>query len=104
MDSSENLNPSSGGRRISALPLVAETADVVDVLAPGTISTNSFKQLSPRELEILKFVAAGLTNQEIGLQLHLSYHTIRAHLRRIFKKLSVQRRAEAIKSFFENAQ
>ncbi len=52
--------------------------------------------LSPRELEILALIAQGLSNQEIGKRLFLALDTVKGHNRRIFEKLQVQRRTEAI--------
>ncbi len=52
--------------------------------------------LSPRELEVLRLIAEGLSNQEIGARLFLALDTVKGHNRRIFEKLAVQRRTEAI--------
>jgi LuxR family maltose regulon positive regulatory protein len=52
--------------------------------------------LSQRELEVLRLVAEGLSNQEIGERLFLALDTIKGHNRRIFEKLEVKRRTEAI--------
>lgn len=52
--------------------------------------------LSPRELEILQLIAEGLSNQEIGARLFLALDTVKGHNRRIFEKLQVQRRTEAV--------
>ncbi len=52
--------------------------------------------LSQRELEILKLIAQGLSNSEIGERLFLALDTVKGHNRRIFDKLQVQRRTEAI--------
>jgi LuxR family maltose regulon positive regulatory protein len=52
--------------------------------------------LSQRELEILQLVALGLSNREISERLFLALNTIKGHNRRIFNKLQVQRRTEAI--------
>jgi LuxR family maltose regulon positive regulatory protein len=52
--------------------------------------------LSPRELELLRLVAQGLSNQEIGERLFLALDTVKGHNRRIFAKLQVQRRTEAV--------
>ena len=54
------------------------------------------QSLSQRELEILKLIAEGLSNQEIGERLFLALDTVKGHNRRIFDKLQVQRRTEAI--------
>jgi LuxR family maltose regulon positive regulatory protein len=52
--------------------------------------------LSHRELEVLKLIAQGLSNQEICQQLFLALDTVKGHNRRIFDKLQVQRRTEAV--------
>jgi LuxR family maltose regulon positive regulatory protein len=52
--------------------------------------------LSPRELEILRLIAKGLSNREIGERLFLALDTVKGYNRKIFDKLQVQRRTEAI--------
>ena len=52
--------------------------------------------LSQRELEILKLIAQGLSNREIGERLYLALDTVKGHNRKIFNKLQVQSRTEAI--------
>ena len=52
--------------------------------------------LSQRELEILKLITQGLSNREIGERLFLALDTVKGHNRRIFGKLEVQSRTEAI--------
>ena len=52
--------------------------------------------LSRRELEVLGLIAAGLSNQEIGERLFLALDTVKGHNRRIFDKLEVTRRTEAV--------
>jgi LuxR family maltose regulon positive regulatory protein len=52
--------------------------------------------LSERELEVLQLIAQGLSNQEIGERLFLALDTVKGHNRRIFDKLEVQRRTEAV--------
>ncbi len=52
--------------------------------------------LSEREIEVLQLVAEGLSNHEIGEQLYLALNTVKGHNRRIFAKLQVQRRTEAV--------
>ena len=51
---------------------------------------------SQRELEILQLIAQGLSNREIGERLFLALDTIKGHNRKIFDKLQVQSRTEAI--------
>ncbi|MCJ7520124.1 MAG: LuxR C-terminal-related transcriptional regulator [Anaerolineaceae bacterium] len=52
--------------------------------------------LSQRELEILQLLAKGLSNREIGERLFLALDTIKGHNRKIFDKLQVQSRTEAV--------
>jgi LuxR family maltose regulon positive regulatory protein len=52
--------------------------------------------LSKRELEVLRLIAQGLSNREIGERLFLALITVKGHNQRIFGKLQVQRRTEAV--------
>ena len=52
--------------------------------------------ISDRELEVLKLMAAGLSNQEIADRLYVSLNTIKTHSSRIFEKLEVRRRTQAV--------
>jgi LuxR family maltose regulon positive regulatory protein len=47
-------------------------------------------------LEVLRLIAQGLSNREIGERLFLAVDTVKGHNRRIFGKLMVQRRTEAV--------
>ena len=58
--------------------------------------SNSNELLSQRELEVLRLIAQGLSNDEISQQLFLALDTVKGHNRRIYGKLQVQRRTEAI--------
>jgi LuxR family maltose regulon positive regulatory protein len=52
--------------------------------------------LSQRELEVLQLIAQGLSNHEISERLFLALDTVKGHNRRIYDKLQVQRRTEAV--------
>jgi LuxR family maltose regulon positive regulatory protein len=52
--------------------------------------------LSDRELEVLGLLVAGQTYEEIGRQLFLSLNTIQFHIKGIYRKLSVNKRAQAV--------
>jgi LuxR family transcriptional regulator, maltose regulon positive regulatory protein len=52
--------------------------------------------LSQRELEVLRLIAAGLSNREICDRLYLALNTVKGHNRVIFSKLQVERRTEAV--------
>ncbi|ADQ84996.1 MULTISPECIES: XrtB/PEP-CTERM-associated transcriptional regulator EpsA [Methylovorus] len=59
----------------------------------------ALEQLSSREIEIMEWVRNGKTNQEIGMILDISSFTVKNHLQRIFKKLDVLNRAQAVSKF-----
>ncbi len=66
-------------------------------LQPATCNLQPLPEpLSPRELAILKLITQGLSNREIGARLFLALDTVKGHNRRIFDKLQVQSRTEAI--------
>jgi DNA-binding NarL/FixJ family response regulator len=52
-------------------------------------------ELTDREREVLQFVAEGLTNREIGVQIHISEKTVKNHMTNILQKLHVRSRVEA---------
>ena len=52
--------------------------------------------LSRRELEVLELMATGLSNQEIAAQLFVSLNTIKTHSSKVFEKLDVKRRTQAV--------
>jgi DNA-binding CsgD family transcriptional regulator len=52
--------------------------------------------LTPRECEILELLASGRSTKEIARQLAISPNTAKTHLARVFQKLEVQRRTQAI--------
>ena len=55
-----------------------------------------YETLSERELSVVRLVAKGRTNQEIGKELGISTSTIKSHLVRIALKLGVHGRAEVV--------
>jgi LuxR family maltose regulon positive regulatory protein len=63
---------------------------------PARTTQPLIEPLSERELEVLQLIAQGLSNQEISARLFLALSTVKGHNQRIFAKLQVQRRTEAI--------
>jgi DNA-binding NarL/FixJ family response regulator len=59
------------------------------------LSTAPVGQLSQRELDVLKLIVEGYSNQEIAAALYLSPNTIKTHIRRIMHKLAVDDRVQA---------
>ena len=52
--------------------------------------------LSDRELDVLKLIAKGCSNQEIADQLYISIHTVKTHSSNLYSKLDVKRRTQAV--------
>jgi DNA-binding NarL/FixJ family response regulator len=64
-------------------------------VAPACASVAAEPALTRRELEILQFVASGLTNGDIARRLWVTEQTVKFHLRNIFRKLDVANRTQA---------
>ncbi|MFZ1916834.1 MAG: LuxR C-terminal-related transcriptional regulator [Terriglobales bacterium] len=74
--------------------------------SPRVHATNhkGIELLSAREREVIQNVAGGMTNREIAKALHLSPHTIKNYLFRIFDKLGVSSRTELLYLTMNNSQ
>jgi DNA-binding CsgD family transcriptional regulator len=74
----------------------------VHVSVPGTgpFERNEARReqlgITPRELEIMEAIAAGLSNREIAERLFVSENTVKTHTARLFDKLSARRRTQAV--------
>ena len=71
---------------------------LVRVSAPFVPDPARVRQLgiTPRELEILEAIAAGLSTREIAAKLFVSENTVKTHSSRLFDKLSARRRTQAV--------
>ncbi len=58
--------------------------------------------LTPREAEVLKLLAAGLSNAEIARDLFISDHTVKTHINHVFSKTGSRDRAQAIRYAHEH--
>ena len=72
----------------------------VEVPAPSTFVRNDARLealgITPRELEILGLIAAGLSNREIAERIFVSENTVKTHANRLFDKLNAKRRTQAV--------
>lgn len=59
-----------------------------------TMDRDLLNKLTKRELEIVKLVSIGFSNQEIAYQLYISEHTVKAHISNILKKLNLNNRTK----------
>ena len=69
------------------------TPDGQPQVAAGTLSEN----LTDRELSVLRYLPSMMTNEEIAAELYVSVNTVKAHLKRIYRKLGVVSRREAVR-------
>lgn len=89
-------------RQVALLPMQREGSAALEVSLPGVppgtagLVDVEGSNLSGRELEIMRWVRSGKTNPEIGQILGISPCTVRNHLQRIFRKLEVMNRAQAV--------
>lgn len=85
-------SPEAGAAHADSVPPPGDTnaifaRDIARVAALG---------LTPRELEMLELVAAGLSNKEIAAREFVSENTVKTHLSRVFDKLGARRRTQAV--------
>ncbi|HEY2553362.1 MAG TPA: AAA family ATPase [Streptosporangiaceae bacterium] len=74
----------------------AEQARVEWRRAGGRTGTTPPGQLTPQEAAVARLARAGKTNREIAAQLFLTVNTVETHLRHVYQKLGIHRRAELI--------
>ena len=63
--------------------------------------TTGLEILTNKEKDVLVYVSKGYTSKEISVLEKISYHTVVGHIKNIYKKLSINSRAEAVNSAFE---
>jgi two-component system, NarL family, response regulator LiaR len=72
----------------------------VEVPAPASFVRDETRVeslgITPRELEILELIAAGLSNREIAERVFVSENTVKTHSSRVFDKLGARRRTQAV--------
>jgi DNA-binding NarL/FixJ family response regulator len=62
----------------------------------GNPKAQAALEISPRELDVLKELAAGRSNKEIAARFHVSPNTIKTHVARLYDKLGAKRRTDAV--------
>jgi DNA-binding NarL/FixJ family response regulator len=85
---------------VRAIETVASGGVYVDSVLAGLIATadssQSIPQLTQREREVLRLLADGLRNEEIGKRLFISAETVRTHVRKAMEKLDADTRTQAV--------
>ncbi|HVR14287.1 MAG TPA: response regulator transcription factor [Gaiellaceae bacterium] len=83
-----------------AVETVAKGDVYVDPVLAGVLASGEaaqqLKMLTPREREVLRLLADGLGNEEIGRELHIAGETARAHIRNAMRKLAADTRTHAV--------
>ena len=91
----------SEGQKMTAQEAMAYALSTDDESSPDPESSPA--DLSPREVDVLKLVAEGLTDPQVAERLYLSPRTVGWYLRSIYRKLGVPSRAAAAKSAVERS-
>ena len=73
------------------------TGAAIGPTPPTQVAVLVAPNLSVRELEVLRLLSALLTTEEIAAELFISVNTVRTHVRKIFEKLCVSRRNDAVR-------
>ncbi|MGE8493522.1 response regulator [Comamonas sp.] len=89
------IDPFIARRILQLLPLRAPKP--ADHAVPAASGGEPDVGLTPREAEILRLVADGMSNREIANEVHLSRHTVESHVKRIYRKLAVSSRMMAVR-------
>lgn len=77
------------------------SAEVIDVTDSAEDTEVPDHGLTPREVEVLGYLARGLTNKEIGTELYVSHRTVSTHVSNLLSKLHLKNRSEAASKFHE---
>jgi len=86
-------------RQVAHLPRQQRGLHAAPVPEPEPAKVGEGLGLSDREAEIMEWVRMGKTNSEVGSILDISAFTVKNHLQRIFKKLDVYNRVQAVSKF-----
>jgi len=84
---------------VRAVSAVAAGGTYVDPVLAGALAAavgQQAPQLTQRERDVLRLLADGLSNEEIGKQLFISAETVRTHLRKAMDKLGAETRTQAV--------
>jgi DNA-binding NarL/FixJ family response regulator len=93
----------AGGYSYLDPSVTARVLSVYRTSVPFEKPSRRLRDLTPREVEVLRLIGQGLSNEEIADSLVIGSATVKTHISRIFDKLGVRDRAAAIVLAFEEA-
>ncbi|MFF2888605.1 LuxR C-terminal-related transcriptional regulator [Paenibacillus sp. NPDC057967] len=103
----KNLNPQAWHEYLKAIvvdeaPMTRELAfRILKEMSPVGVDEYYVSPLTSREQEILGLVAKGLSNKDISVQLDISEHTVKNHLKNILQKLHLENRVQLARYAYE---
>jgi ATP/maltotriose-dependent transcriptional regulator MalT len=90
------IMPDYAHKLLAAFETEKQKSENKSSLPPAPPAQPLIEPLTRRELEVLQLIAEGLSNREIGERLFLAVITVKGHNQKVFSKLQVQRRTEAV--------
>jgi DNA-binding NarL/FixJ family response regulator len=81
---------------MAALHRVLDGEIVIEKRLAAKVAAAAQDQLTPREISVIKLIAQGTANREIGLELNVSEHTVKARIKSILAKLGANDRTHAV--------
>jgi DNA-binding CsgD family transcriptional regulator len=91
---SGQVEPPVAGKSVDSLPSTVPVAKPRVPPLPGR-GKALVQSLTTREVEVLKWLAAGKSNEDIAASLYLSVNTVKTHLKNVYGKLGVKNRTQA---------
>jgi two-component system NarL family response regulator len=85
----------AGGQALVSPMMTTKLLSEFNALSRRVEEEHDGRRLTPRELEVLRLIARGLSNKDIATELVIAENTVRNHVRNILEKLEVRSRVEA---------
>ena len=98
------IHAAAEGNALIAPSITVRLLETFSKTRPGPKAMEPVEALTEREEEVLRTVARGRTNAEIGAELHISLSTVKAHLTSLMTKLAARNRVEIAMWAFETGR